>query len=44
MPTCPKCHKLISESHYARHIKRCGLTHNTRIPSSTLAEKRASPF
>ena len=24
MPICPKCHKLISESHYERHLRRCG--------------------
>ena len=25
MPTCPKCEKFISESHYERHLRRCGL-------------------
>ena len=24
MPTCPKCEKFISESHYERHLRRCG--------------------
>jgi len=24
MPTCPKCGKLISDSKYARHLRRCG--------------------
>jgi hypothetical protein len=24
LPICPKCHKLISESHYERHLRRCG--------------------
>jgi hypothetical protein len=27
MPVCPKCHQLISESHYERHLRRCGTTH-----------------
>ncbi len=27
MPVCPKCEKLISESHYERHLSRCGTTH-----------------
>jgi ABC-type dipeptide/oligopeptide/nickel transport system permease subunit len=26
LPICPKCHKLISESHYERHLRRCGTT------------------
>jgi len=26
MPTCPKCQEFISESHYERHILRCGTT------------------
>ncbi|MDA4121847.1 MAG: hypothetical protein OK456_01550 [Thaumarchaeota archaeon] len=28
MPVCPKCHKLISEKHFARHLKRCGTSHH----------------
>lgn len=40
MPVCPKCHKLISESHFERHLKRCGTTHKHRpqslyVPSGT---------
>lgn len=40
MPVCPKCHKLISESHYERHLKRCGTTHKHEpqslyVPSAT---------
>ena len=27
MPTCPKCQKFISESHYQRHLRRCGTAH-----------------
>jgi hypothetical protein len=27
LPTCPKCQKFISESHYERHLRRCGITH-----------------
>jgi hypothetical protein len=27
LPVCPKCQKLISESHYERHLRRCGTTH-----------------
>lgn len=27
MPVCPKCRTLISDSHYERHLKRCGTTH-----------------
>lgn len=44
MPICPKCHKLISESHYARHVERCGLTHNTKVASSALSRKRAAGY
>jgi hypothetical protein len=40
MPICPKCHKLISESHYQRHLKRCGTSHrhvtqSLYVPSAT---------
>jgi transcription regulator Sfg11 len=27
MPTCPKCGKLISDSRYVRHLRRCGGRH-----------------
>ncbi|GEM_PF-1772818 len=27
MPLCPRCHEHISESHYGRHLKRCGTSH-----------------
>ena len=27
LPTCPKCEKFISESHYQRHLRRCGTIH-----------------
>jgi hypothetical protein len=33
MPICPKCRKLISPKNYARHLKRCGVTHK-RSPGS----------
>ncbi len=26
LPICPKCQKMISESHYERHLRRCGTT------------------
>jgi hypothetical protein len=40
MPVCPKCHKLISESHYERHLGRCGTIHRVGpqslyVPSAT---------
>ncbi len=40
MPTCPKCGKFISESHYERHLRRCGTTHKHEtqslyVPSAT---------
>lgn len=40
MPVCPKCRKLISESHYERHLKRCGISHrhvtqSLYVPSAT---------
>ena len=40
MPLCPKCHQHISESHYERHLKRCGTTHkhpaqSLYVPSAT---------
>ena len=33
LPTCPKCQKWISESHYQRHLSRCG-TAQRREPQS----------
>lgn len=27
LPTCPKCGKFITESHYERHLRRCGIPH-----------------
>ncbi len=30
MPVCPKCHKLISEARYSRHLRRCGTRHKHR--------------
>ncbi len=40
MPICPKCRKLISESHYERHLRRCGTSHHHEpqslyVPSAT---------
>jgi len=40
LPTCPKCQKWISESHYERHLRRCGTTHKHEpqslyVPSAT---------
>ncbi len=40
MPVCPKCQKFISESHYERHLRRCGTTHRVGpqslyVPSAT---------
>ena len=40
LPTCPKCEKFISESHYERHLRRCGTIHGNEpqspsVPSST---------
>ena len=40
MPVCPKCHEFISESHYERHLKRCGTHHQHQtqslyVPSAT---------
>jgi hypothetical protein len=40
LPICPKCQKLISESHYERHLRRCGTTHGhetqpLHVPSAT---------
>jgi len=40
LPTCPRCQKFISESHYQRHLRRCGTTHERRpqslyVPSAT---------
>ncbi|MDA4123389.1 MAG: hypothetical protein OK456_09445 [Thaumarchaeota archaeon] len=28
MPVCPKCHKLITEERWERHLKRCGVYHD----------------
>jgi hypothetical protein len=33
LPTCPRCQKFISESHYERHLRRCGTT-NEHEPQS----------
>ena len=33
LPTCPKCQKFISESHYERHLRRCGTTHGNEPQS-----------
>jgi len=30
VPICPKCHKLISSSKYARHLSRCGVRHKQK--------------
>jgi len=40
LPTCPKCQNFISESHYERHLRRCGGTnrhepHSLYLPSGT---------
>jgi hypothetical protein len=40
LPICPKCEKFISESHYQRHLRRCGTTrvpepHSLHTPSAT---------
>jgi len=40
MPICPKCHKLISDGHYERHLRRCGTSHKRQpqslyVPSAT---------
>jgi hypothetical protein len=40
LPTCPKCQKHISESHYERHLRRCGTIHrqgpqSLYVPSAT---------
>jgi hypothetical protein len=40
VPTCPKCEKFISESHYQRHLQRCGTSHrhvtqSLYVPSAT---------
>jgi hypothetical protein len=40
LPICPKCQKLISESHYERHLRRCGTIHGHEpqslyVPSAT---------
>jgi len=41
MPVCPKCHKLISESHYDRHLNRCGTVH--KHPAQSLYVQSATP-
>jgi hypothetical protein len=42
LPVCPKCHKLISESHYERHLRRCGNPDEhepeSQVPSTTEME------
>jgi hypothetical protein len=40
LPICPKCGKFISESHYERHLRRCGTNHkegpqSLYVPSAT---------
>lgn len=40
LPICPKCQKFISESHYERHLRRCGTEHRHEpqslyVPSAT---------
>jgi hypothetical protein len=40
VPICPKCQKMISESHYERHLRRCGTSHkhgpqSLYVPSAT---------
>jgi len=45
VPICPKCHKLINESHYERHLARCGTSHKhvtgeLYVPSATPAWER----
>ena len=40
MPICPKCHKLISESHYERHLRHCG-NPNEREPESQVPSAAA---
>ena len=40
MPTCPTCGKFITESHYERHLKRCGTEHHEeRIPSQSVVRE-----
>ena len=34
MPVCPKCHKMISERHYERHLRRCGTEHDEEARGS----------
>ena len=38
MPICPKCGKLISESHFERHVSRCGHVHKRRSVSPYVQE------
>jgi len=40
MPICPRCHNLISEGKWERHLKRCGVHHKHEpkelyVPSAT---------
>jgi hypothetical protein len=46
LPTCPKCQKFISESHYQRHLRRCGTDHGHEpqpLHASSAAARRESP-
>jgi len=38
LPTCPKCQRFISESHYERHLRRCGTTQGHEPPATAQAE------
>lgn len=40
VPICPKCHELISEKRFERHLRRCGISHKDEaaglyVPSAT---------
>jgi hypothetical protein len=41
MPVCPKCHSLISEEHYERHLERCG-THHKHGPIPLVSTSRGT--
>jgi hypothetical protein len=43
LPTCPKCQKFISESHYQRHLRRCGTDngHGRQTPDASSATAQA---
>jgi hypothetical protein len=41
LPTCPKCEKFISESHYQRHLQRCGTTHGGEPQTLSSAKAHA---